>query len=294
MNQTVAVVVTYNRLDMLKTCIEKLKDQTVSCDILLIDNASTDGTEEWVRGQQGIQYHNTGKNIGGAGGFNAGMRLATEKGYKNVWVMDDDCFPSRTALEEFEKADAILDDYGWLAGVVLWTDGKECRMNRPRISKEYHKKMELLPNGLILAEQATFVSLFLRTVTIKEAGLPIKEFFIWGDDIEFTRRIAKRIAKPSYMATRSVVIHAMRSNSGSDIATDSMDRLNRYKLAFRNESYLYRQEGVKGFMRYIGRCGKNGLRILFKAKNHKLVRCGVIISSFCKGFFFNPRIERIE
>ena len=47
--------------------------------------------------------------------------------------------------------------------------------------------------GLVQAEQATFVSLLLRAATVQKVGLPIKEFFIWGDDIEYTRRIARRI-----------------------------------------------------------------------------------------------------
>lgn len=293
--KAVAVVVTYNRLSMLQQCVAHLRLQTVPCDILLVDNASSDGTDEWVSTQPDIDYYNTGANLGGAGGFNLGMRIAVDRGYDAVWVMDDDCFPEKTALEELEKADNLLGgNYGWLASVVLWTDGKECRMNRPKLRKDYYTKMELLPHGLIFAEQATFVSLFLRASTIREAGLPIKEFFIWGDDIEFTRRIAVRMGKPCYIATQSVVVHAMKENSGSNIATDSVERLERYKYAFRNENYLYRKESIKGIIYYTAKRGKNALEIIRFSKNNRAKRMWVLVSSVIKGLFFSPRVEYVS
>ena len=89
MNKIAAVVVTYNRLELLKQCVESLKKQTVPCDILLVNNNSTDSTEEWaasvskdnLKENNKIKYRNTGANIGGAGGFNFGMRWAVEAGY---------------------------------------------------------------------------------------------------------------------------------------------------------------------------------------------------------------------
>ena len=77
MRDTVAVVVTYNRKELLRGCLRCLREQKSPCDILVVDNASTDGTEEMLRpmidaGE--IRYHNTGENLGGAGGFSEGRR----------------------------------------------------------------------------------------------------------------------------------------------------------------------------------------------------------------------------
>ena len=95
-----AVVVTYNRLELLRQCVEALRTQTSSCDILIVDNASTDGTDQWLASQPDLHYRNTGSNLGGAGGFNFGMRWAVEAGYDYVWVMDDDTLPQPDALEK--------------------------------------------------------------------------------------------------------------------------------------------------------------------------------------------------
>ena len=103
MKEKVAIVVTYNRRDLLIECVNALLNQTEQVDIMVIDNASTDGTEGALQGyrdQKHVQYINTGKNLGGAGGFNFGIRKAYEQGYKYFWIMDDDTIPAENALQE--------------------------------------------------------------------------------------------------------------------------------------------------------------------------------------------------
>lgn len=299
MNKVAAVVVTYNRIELLKQCVEALLKQKYPCDILLVNNNSTDGTEEWAisysQNHENIKYNNTGANLGGAGGFNYGMRWAVETGYEFIWVMDDDCIPYEDTLEELMNADQILEgNYGWLSSVVLWKDGKECKMNRQKLKKSFYDYMELVQYGLVQAEQATFVSLFLNVTTVKRVGLPIKEFFIWGDDIEYTRRIAVRYGISSFLVGKSKVLHLMNNNLGSSIATDDKERISRYKFAFRNENYLYRKEGWKGVLYYIAKCGLNIVRVILYSKDYKLQRCFIILSCMIKGILFNPTIEEIQ
>ena len=102
MNKIVAVVVTYNRKELLEENIKALLNQSYeNLDILIIDNASTDGTEKVVKKyvSDKLKYMNTGANLGGAGGFNFGIRQAIERNYDYCWVMADDTIPTPTALE---------------------------------------------------------------------------------------------------------------------------------------------------------------------------------------------------
>lgn len=279
---------------MLKQCLFALQSQSSPCDILVIDNASTDGTKEWLDKEEIISIHME-TNTGGAGGFNKGMREAVERGYEYIWVMDDDTIPQTDALKELLEADSILkSDYGWLCSVPLWKDGNECVMNRPKLLKAYYSHIHLMKYGIVRAEHATFVSLFLHGDTIRENGLPIKDFFIWGDDIEFTRRLSVRKKLPCYVVGKSIVIHSMTNNVGSNVAFDTMEKLPRYKYAFRNDNYSFRQEGLKGVLYYIGKCGKYILMSLFKAKNHRLKRTWIVISQMFAGLAFNPKIEYID
>ena len=289
-----AIIVTYNRLGLLKQCIASVEQQTISCDLIVVNNASTDGTAAWLKTIQSDRMIviDLTENTGGAGGFNRGMREAVERGYDYLWMMDDDTLPNPDALEKLmEASDLLNDQYGWLVSVPLWTDGKECKMNRPKLAKKYFHYIELAKHGIIQAEQATMVSLLCRREVVEQVGLVIKDFWIWGDDIEFTRRIAVRNHLPSFLAGQSIVTHAMKNNNGSNIATDEADRISRYNYAFRNENYLYRKEGIKGFLYYTAKCAKNFFMIILKAKDHRLARIWVIIHQYFAGFFFRPKVE---
>ena len=175
MQQIAAIVVTYNRKEMLYTCISKLLQQeSCACDILVIDNGSTDGTEAYIRSKishPSVIYHNTGKNLGGAGGFSAGIQLAFQMGYSYIWLMDDDTYVERDSLEELLKADQRLNgNYGFLSSIAYWKDGKICNMNRQHTSQRKtgrffkpagscEKWPRLFPSGLSV--KSLNVSVFL-------------------------------------------------------------------------------------------------------------------------------------
>lgn len=284
--RVLAVVVTYNRKELLDECLDAIASQTYKCDIMVVDNASSDGTENFVKqkNQNNIIYHNMGRNTGGAGGFNYAARFAVENEYDFAWLMDDDCIPHNDALEKLLEADKKYggkDNYGFLSSKVLWTDGNECRMNRPKF---LDKKKNLV-------SQSSFVSIFLPTQTIIKAGLPIKDFFIWGDDIEYTRRIAVRMKLPCFFVPQSQVIHKMQANYGSSLAFDVVERFPRYVLAFRNEFFLYRQEGFCGICFYMAKCVLNFMRILFMSHSYKANRCDALFKGIRQGFRFKPQIE---
>lgn len=193
MNKVVAVVVTYNRSDLLIENVGCLMAQSYPTDILIIDNNSTDDT--YVKLQSlissgKIKYINTGENLGGAGGFQLGIKEAVSSGYEYIWLMDDDCMPQQDALKEFMIADSKISEYGFLSSKVLWKDGSVCTMNVQR--RTLTKPVKSFDKDHIPVVMASFVSLFLKTSVVKEVGLPIKEFFIWTDDWEYTRRISRK------------------------------------------------------------------------------------------------------
>lgn len=290
--KVVAVVVTYNRKELLIQNIECLLDQTYDrFDVLVIDNNSTDGTEDsislLVNQNNRIKYINTGKNLGGAGGFNFGIKEAIQRGYEYIWLMDDDCIPDNDALEKLVFEYNQNKDVGFLASKVLWSDGTLCNMNIPRQS--ITRKVTDFGSPLVPIVMATFVSLFVPVDVIKEVGLPIKEFFIWTDDLEFTRRISRKYK--AYLVNKSLVEHRTFNNVGANIAIDDDNRIDRYKYAYRNEMYLYKREGIKGWAHVIARTPVHIYRVLRYSKNKKCKRIFVIISSTIKGMFFNPKIE---
>lgn len=288
-----AIIVTFNRKKLLKENIKCLLNQTMKnlFDIIIIDNHSTDGTKEEIEKhilKKEIIYKDTGSNLGGAGGFQFGIKYAVEQGYDYVWVMDDDCMPTETALEELLNADQKLNGkYGFLSSQVLWKDQSVCVMNKQR--KSMAQNVSDFKSEMVPVVMASFVSLFIRTPVVYELGLPIKEFFIWTDDWEYTRRISLKY--PCYLCNKSVVIHKSKTNIGANIANDSVDRLDRYRYLYRNDVYLYRREGLYGFVYEFLRLSNHILRVFLQAKDNKLKRVLFILKGTMNGVAFNPQIE---
>lgn len=286
-----AVVVTYNRLPLLQQCLQALDAQTAAlAAIWVIDNASADGTEAAVRGMNlpNLIYRNTGRNLGGAGGFAYGVREAALAGYDALWLMDDDTIPEPEALEKLLQADHELQrSYGWLSSRALAPDGTDQPMNRQR--KSPYTDLENYEGATIPSVMASFVSLFLPVAVIREYGLPIAEFFIWSDDWEYTRRISREL--PCYVVPNSRVVHAMQNPGTVNIATDAPSRWSRYHYFYRNDVVLYRREGIRGWLWLLAKDLWHTLQVLRDTRGQRFARIATIWKGFWEGVRFFPKIS---
>lgn len=202
MEKVIAVVVTYNRQKLLSECITALRNQTRHIDkILVINNGSTDNTENWLTKQSDIKFFNQ-KNIGSGGGFNTGIKLAYEMGYDWIWLMDDDGFPKNDALEK------LLEDN---------VDEKLCLRNCAVINKEdrnsfvwktgHYAGLNEVKEQIIHNFAHPFNGTLLHKAIIKKVGLPKKELFIWGDETEYYHRIITKHKIPFYTKANSIHYH---------------------------------------------------------------------------------------
>ena len=289
----IAVIVTYNRKTLLKESIEALLNQKYkNIKVLVIDNASTDGTQEYITDlvdNTKVIYLNTGKNLGGAGGFNYGIKQAVIMGCDYIWIMDDDCVVrenSLTSLVDFAKEKN--DDFGFLSSVVKWTDDSICKMNVQRYSMS--KKVENFEENQKI-EMASFVSMFFKSSVVEDIGLPIKDFFIWGDDWEYTYRISRKY--DCYLVANSIVTHKMVNNDAVNIATDSPERLPRYFYDYRNEGYLYKKAGFKGKLYFLLKRLLHIKRIIFSRTKNKKERLKILFKGSRAVRKFNPQIEYV-
>jgi rhamnopyranosyl-N-acetylglucosaminyl-diphospho-decaprenol beta-1,3/1,4-galactofuranosyltransferase len=212
------VVVTHNRKEMLCRCLAALADQRRAPErVLVVDNASTDGTRELLAQEfPAVEVLSLPVNEGGAGGFHEGIKRAHEDGAEWLWLMDDDTIPAPDALAELLEASGRLVAAGPLDGVgdpailasrVVWQDGSIHPMNYPILER---RRMELViaaaEHGVAPIRGATFVSLLLHRRAIERHGLPLKHFFLWADDIEYTSRIVLG-GEGAYFVPASVALH---------------------------------------------------------------------------------------
>lgn len=290
-----AVVVTYNRLPFLKEVIQALQNSATIVDhIIIVDNNSNQETFDYLTalGDQ-IEYVRLDENIGGAGGFNRGVRYFMEHTNDEfVWLMDDDTVPNVTTLTELLAFAKQTLHFGFLASDVRWTDGTRAKMNNPAPKNRLKK----IPEDSTEPEElmnATFVSLLMKREVIQQIGLPITEFFIWGDDIEFTERAA-RIA-PGYFVPAAKVTHKMAANVGSNIMNDSLDRLPRYFYSYRNKVYYGAKRNFIGHMKSNTRITLEAIRLMFAPNvDNRLKRLSVLIKGVKAGIVFRPEIEYVE
>lgn len=296
MNSIAAVVVTYNRKKLLRECIEALKASSVNVDVIIIDNNSTDGTREYIANLIGgnVIYKRLKKNLGGAGGFSAGMKYAAKKGYEYIWIMDDDTIVKEDSLEELLKAKGeISDDFGFISSSVKWIDGSDCKMNMQTYKTNLTDyENEYVSKGICPVKAATFVSLLFRTKAVKEIGLPLKEYFIWGDDKEYTLRMSGEYN--CYNVKNSEVVHKMSNNEGSNITKDDIGRIDRYYYAYRNDFTTARELGVKEICIYLAGFLLNATRVILFSEDNKLARLKVMFRGLISGLTFRPKVRYVR
>ncbi len=93
-----AVVVTFNRLPLLRQCIAAIRGQTRQPDeIIVVNSGSTDGTAEWLAEQRDLTTISQ-ENLGGAGAYHTGFQAAYDRGHDWIWCSDDDGLPDPDSL----------------------------------------------------------------------------------------------------------------------------------------------------------------------------------------------------
>ena len=292
MVKVAAVVVTFNRLEKLKRVIAALESQTLPpAWLVVVDNASTDGTGEWLAGlSTSIPLHvvSMTENLGGAGGFARGMAEGYQLGADHVWIMDDDCYATPDALERLVAGlDGAVAELGpdvpFACSVVTFTDGSICEMNNPLTSWDWGR---LLVKGQqnVMVTACSFVSVLVPRWVIAEHGLPYAEYFIWFDDREYTLRITRQC--PGVQVLDSVVVHDMGDNKGVNFGMVRPDNAWKFAHGIRNEaSWLLHHQGVVRWVEF-------GLRLWVNFRRGGVPRRLRLrmYRQFLRGITFNPRI----
>lgn len=273
MTKVIAVVVTYNRHELLVECINALRSQTRHVDkILVINNGSNDNTESWLGQQKDIDYV-TQNNIGSGGGFNTGIKLAFERGYDWIWLMDDDGYPKENALENLLEGD----------------DEKLCLRNCAVINKEDKKSfvwktanytsIEEVKEPVIKNFAHPFNGTLLHKNIVEKVGLPKANLFIWGDETEYYYRIIRKNKIPIYTKTNSIHYHPASAYSYKN----DWDYNSNWKMYFyvRNRFHIlktkFSQSPLTALIMYIGFLITFTAVIITFQKTNKLKKLGFIL-----------------
>jgi GT2 family glycosyltransferase len=204
-----AVVVTYNRQELLLCCLAALCRQNLPPDkIIVVDNASTDGTPAAMaayakRAGVQVEYVRLEVNTGGAGGFKHGLHHAVNAGAQWVWLMDDDAEPHPTALAELMMVAANPTDiYGSVA-----TNGEDICWATTLLEPERRVVNHLaqMPDKAHV-QSLPFLGFLIHCDLVRTIGLPDDGFVIAADDVEYCLR-AQRAGAQIIIAGKSHIEH---------------------------------------------------------------------------------------
>lgn len=200
------ILVTYNRLECLKIALTKYNQQTMQPTyIVVIDNASDDGTKEYLSQWQRVSTDKYQKivirlpeNTGGSGGFSRGVEEGLKLDCDFLFLADDDAYAEPDVFEQLNSAYQRLKDkrISALCTAIL-NRGKYVTGHRSLIKKGL-LRVSLQPSTLEDYQQdyfqvdiLTFVGAAISKDAAKEVGLPRKEYFIYHDDTEYSLRLRK-------------------------------------------------------------------------------------------------------
>jgi rhamnopyranosyl-N-acetylglucosaminyl-diphospho-decaprenol beta-1,3/1,4-galactofuranosyltransferase len=261
--RTIAVVVTFNRRDLVTRLVATLDaGHVVPDEVVVVDNASTDGTAKALGALDTVTpltVIELAENTGGAGGFHTGLAAALERGADLVWLMDDDGTPAPDCLELLLPHLATHD---FLGPAVVAEDAPD-RLCFPIRVPGGSRVLTAVPDleaaadgGLLEGVVIPFNGVLVTRALVERIGLPREEFFIWGDDVEYLWRaraagariatvVAARFAHPATddLGTPLMFGRTTYNHSSSD--------LKHYCMCRNNVANLHEHHGFLGVLAFL-------------------------------------------
>lgn len=302
MQTVAAVVVTRNRPALLKRCLAAINSQTYPVvHLVVVDNASDQPTRdllaaEAARRDASFQVIRMDENTGPAGGFSAGMRACLNVPCSHIWLIDDDCLPDPNAVQELIGAMAIVGENAVLGSNAFDLEG-ECINVQPlavRIGANGVPQFPFhLAEGLLEVSTLTFVSFLVSSELVRKVGLPLKEFFLWHDDHEYSLRLGRLTRL--YQVGKSRVTHLKSGDAGLRIAQEKeRDKILRYWWRYRNKFYVVRKYyGVlsKEMAKHLYRDFRD-LFACLQTRDFPLLKCKMILGGLFAGVGFSLQMAR--
>lgn len=255
-----AVVVTYNRLELLRKVVDGLRRNNLS-DIIVVNNGSTDGTQEWLEAQTHLNVVHQ-DNVGGSGGFYTGIKKAYDEGADWIWCMDDDVVPHADCLQQLLQHTAypgvgIMSPRRLAEGKVFTHEFQKYNFTNPLASLHGRKLAGRQISDITPIVGCDFEGPFISRKVVERIGLPNKDLFIFCDDTDYCLRAHLAGFKLLYVPQALMDKYVFFS-------TDSWTERNRKKkwkryYQVRNTAYLNhcygRNWGVRYLRSFIGMLG---------------------------------------
>jgi dTDP-4-dehydrorhamnose reductase len=292
------LVLTYNRRELVLRCIRALLAQTHALkSIIVIDNGSTDGTQEALAALNEPALHvvRIENNIGAARGFTYALDYAFAKRQVDwAYMMDDDVIVEPTAVAElvsaYEHNFTAPEQVGFLVSQAVDGEGRANNVphidTRPRRAGECPDWGMYLDQGIVAVRGSPMSGMLMPRTTFEAFGNLQSEFVIWGEDLEYTLRITAQ--RPGLIVGRSKITH-LRAQTGdiSIFLENDKARVPNFYYLYRNQLFVRRKYmGVHAYANGIVRFLLDSTRL---AARGQLWKAQIALRGTMAGIVFNPK-----
>ena len=195
------IILTWNKKEYVLTLLNCIKNLDYkNYDIIVVDNASTDGTVEALKKSfPDIHLIVNTENLGGTGGFNTGMKYALGKGvYKYLWLLDNDVEVDANALTKLVDVLESSPEIA-IAGSAMYDLTNEDKLlelgyfidlERGRFNNNMPD--EPTKTKFMIVDSVSSCSLCVSTDAIADVGIWDENYFIYCDDVDWNIRFGQK------------------------------------------------------------------------------------------------------
>lgn len=189
------IIVTYNGRDDIESCLAPLFPKRPEVDILVIDNGSTDGTPECVRGKYPeVEIIEKQENSGFGAANNIGIRYALKKGYDYVYLLNQDAWIAAEDIVRMATIQKAHPQFGILSPLHVYR-------GKTRVDKAFYNALprDLLNDAVVDLDDRPDIYVTSHMVqaahwlvpceVIKKVGCFSPAFFHYGEDHNFCHRV---------------------------------------------------------------------------------------------------------
>ena len=200
MNKIGVYICNYNGKDFTIGCINSLYEQSVeSFDICVVDNASTDGTVDAIVSKfPNVKIIANAENLGGAGGFDNGLKDGINKGYEYLVLLDNDVLLDKNLLLNMYEYMESHKDVGIVGAKVMIMDMPDTIqdygdfLDFKKFKERNAYSMEKDTSDLPDVNECDYVPtccVMVRRGALIDSGTMPADNFIYYDDIELSHKM---------------------------------------------------------------------------------------------------------
>jgi GT2 family glycosyltransferase len=222
------IIVNFNAGDFLRRCVDSLLACPIDIDIIVVDNASTDGSLAMLHGLPRVEIIRNTKNLGFASACNSGARAADAPFM--LFLNPDCCFEQGTLATLLEAMHAD-ESVGMVGGLLMNPNGTEQAGGRraiptpwrsfvrafglsrfadrwPKLFFDFHLHKRPLPTQPIEVEAISGACMLVRREAVQQVGLWDDAYFLHCEDLDWCMRFRQSGWKILFVPSAKVT-HAL-------------------------------------------------------------------------------------